>query len=225
VALALLLPACQSCKHESVTQTTLGENPNEVILNDNQVKDMKISTDKVDLQDVDDTILASGKVAYDDQKVIHVFSPVSGKVVKVMAQLGDHVKKGDPLVSLESPDIGVATSDVSKARADLIAAEHDFQRQKELLEAHAASQKDFEIAADNYRKAKAELERAQQKAALFQRGDVVGQSYTLRSDIDGEVFMKAVSPGMEIAGQYGGNAVELFTIGEADKVWVIADVF
>lgn len=224
LAACLVLCGCSSCKHESATHTQ-SEDPNEVLLTPTQVREMKITTEKVDLQDVDDTVLASGKVAYDDQKVVHVFSPVSGRVVKVLVHLGDRVKKGDPLVTLESPDIGVATSDVSKARADLIAAEHDFQRQKELLEAHAASQKDFEIAADNYRKAKAELERAQQKAALFQRGDVVGMSYTLRSELDGEVFMKAVSSGMEVAGQYGGNAVELMTIGEADRVWVIADVF
>ena len=49
----------------------------------------------------------------------------------------------------------------------------------------------------------------------------VGQSYTLRSDLAGEVFMKAVSPGMELAFQYGGGApIELFTIGQTDKVWV-----
>jgi cobalt-zinc-cadmium efflux system membrane fusion protein len=154
-----------------------------------------------------------------------VFSPVAGKAVKVLAQLGNHVKKGDPLVVIESPDIGVATSDLGKARADLIASEHEFSRQKELLETHAASQKDFETAADNYRKSKAEMDRAEQKARLFRQGDVIGQTYTLRSDLEGEVFMKAVSPGMEIASQYGGGGVELFTIGQTDKVWVLADVF
>jgi cobalt-zinc-cadmium efflux system membrane fusion protein len=200
--------------------------PNEVLLTNDQVKRMKIATATVDLQDVDDTVLATGRVAFDDQKVAHVYSPVAGKVVKVMAQLGDRVKKGATLVVIQSPDIGVATSDLGKARADLIAAQHDFQRQKELLETHSASQKDFEVAADNYRKGKAEMERAQQKARLFRQGDVTGQTYALRSDLEGEVFMKAVSPGMEIAGQYGGgNPLELFTIGQADRVWVLADVF
>lgn len=199
---------------------------NEVLVTPTQMKKMQITSSVIDLQDVDDTVLATGKVAYDDQKVVHVFSPVAGKVVKVFAQLGNHVKKGDPLVVIESPDVGVATSDLGKARADLIAAGHDYQRQKELLETHAASQKDFETAADNYRKAKAEVERAEQKARLFRQGDVTGQTYTLRADLEGEVFMKAVSPGMEIAGQYaGGNPMELFTIGQTDRVWVLADVF
>ncbi len=220
-----LLAGTAGCNHKA---SALAAPPsgNEILLTKDQVSRMKIATVLVDLQNVDDTVLTSGKVAYDDQKVIHVFSPVAGKAVKVLGQLGNRVKKGDPLIVIESPDIGVATSDVGKARADLIAAQHDFQRQKELLETHAASQKDFEVASDSYRKAKAEMERAEQKARLFRQGDVTGQTYTLRADLEGEVFMKAVSPGMEIAGQYGGGTpVELFTIGQADKVWVLADVF
>ena len=227
VALApALLGGVAGCEHKAGAVAPAPAAPNEVLLTNDQIARMKIATDPVDFHDVDDTVLASGKVAYDDQKVIHVFSPVAGKAVKVVAQLGTFVKKGDPLVIIESPEIGVATSDVGKAKADLIAAEHDFRRQKELLESHAASQKDFEAAADNYRKAKAEMERAEQKARLFRQGDVTGQTYTLRSDLDGEVFMKAVSPGMEIAGQYGGGTpLELFTVGQADPVWVLADVF
>ncbi len=223
-----LLAGASGCERKASAVAVPQGAPNEVLLTPEQVNRMKITTAPVDLQDVDDTVLASGRVTYDDQKVIHVFSPVSGKAVKVIAQLGNHVKKGDPLLIIESPDIGSANADVGKARADLIAAQNDFRRQKELLDSHAASQKDFEVASDNYRKAKAEMDRAELKAKLWRQGDVSGQSYTLRSDLEGEVYMKAVSPGAEIAGQYGGSGggpVELFTIGQADVVWVLADVF
>ena len=38
--------------------------------------------------------------------------------------------------------------------------------------------------------------------------------------------MRAVSPGMEVVGQYTqGSAVELYTNGELDRVWVLSDVF
>lgn len=221
------LLAVTACKHKDhAVVMTPPSPPNEVLLSQDQVREMKIVSELVDEQNVDDTVLTSGKVTFDDQKVSHVYSPVAGKVVKITAQLGHHVNKGDPLVVIESPDIGVATSDVGKAKADLIAAEHDFKRQEDLFKAHAASQRDYETSEDNFRKAKAEMERASQKARLFQRGDVVGQTYTLRAELEGEVFMKSVSPGMEIAGQYGGgNPVELFTIGEPDVVWVLADVY
>jgi multidrug efflux pump subunit AcrA (membrane-fusion protein) len=38
--------------------------------------------------------------------------------------------------------------------------------------------------------------------------------------------MRGANPGLEVQGQYsGGTTVELFTIGELDRVWVLADVF
>src|SRR6185312_11985441 len=126
-------------------------------------------------------------------------------------------------------DVGTAFSDLAKAHADLEAADRDFKRQKELFDAHAASQKDYEASLDAFQKAKAELSRAQKKAALLSKGggaDSVTQEYTLRATLDGEVVGRNVTPGAEVVGQYSqGNAVELFTIGELDHVWVVADVY
>jgi cobalt-zinc-cadmium efflux system membrane fusion protein len=123
--------------------------------------------------------------------------------------------------------VGDASSDLGKARADLIAAEHDYARQKELFANRATPQMALEQSEDNYRKAKAEFERAQRKAYLFRAGGGVTQYYTLFADIDGEVVARNVNPGAEIQGQYsgGGNTNELFTIGQLDRVWVLADVY
>jgi cobalt-zinc-cadmium efflux system membrane fusion protein len=193
-----------------------------------QVTEAHLVVTPVDDQDVDDTILSSGRVTFDDQRVAHVFSPVTGRVARIEASLGARISKGQPLAVIVSPDIGQASSDLGKADADLIAAEHDFKRKKELFDAHAASQADYETAEDNYRKAKAEKERAYQKAFLLRTGsvDTVSQGYTLTSPIEGELIARAVNPGIEVQGQYGGGtAVELFTVGELDRVWIMADVY
>jgi membrane fusion protein, heavy metal efflux system len=223
--------ALLSCKHkEQAAEGPKGDQPpsDEAWLTDQQVAEAHIETGEVSEQDVDDTILTGGKIAWDDLRVSHVYSPVNGKITKIEASLGQRVKKGDPLAVIESPDIGIASSDLSKAQADLIAAEHDYKREKELWDKKATSQKDLETSEDNFRKARAELERARQKAFLFKTGsvDAVTQSFTLRSGIDGEVVARMVNPNVEIQGQYGGNNVnELFTVGELDKVWLIADVY
>ena len=110
----------------------------------------------------------------------------------------------------------------------MVAAEHDYHRQKELYEAKAGAQKDFETAEDNYHRAQAELARSEQKARLLRSGtvDAITQEYTLRALIDGEVISRTVNPGAEVQGQYsGGSAVELYTLGELDQVWVMADLF
>ncbi len=199
----------------------------EVWLSDAQVAEAKLIVAPFEEQDVDDVIVTSGKVTFDDAHVSHVFSPVSGHVTLIEAKVGQRVKKGDVLAILESPDIGVASADLHKAEADRIAAEHDLERQKELLAVHATSQRDFEQADDAFRKARAEVERAKQKASLFRAGTTAGvtQAYALRAALDGEVVARNLSPGGEVQGQYGGgSAVELFTVGELDQLWVVADV-
>jgi cobalt-zinc-cadmium efflux system membrane fusion protein len=157
-----------------------------------------------------------------------VFSPVTGRVVRIDAQLGERVRKGDPLAVLESPDVGSAVSDMHKAEADRIAAEHDVKRKKALFEQKAGSAADLEASNDTYRKAQAEFERAEQKAFLLRNGsaDSVTQRYTLSSPVDGEVLVRNINPGVEVQGQYSGGAtVELFTIGEIDRVWVLGDLY
>jgi cobalt-zinc-cadmium efflux system membrane fusion protein len=231
VALGLAAATTSGChKSEAAVEPNTGAQipPGEVWLTDAQVQEAQIVYGPIAEQDVDDTILTSGRVTFDDLRVSHVYSPVTGRVVKIDAELGAHVKKGQPLAVIESPDIGSAVSDVAKADADVIASEHDYKRKKDLYDQHAASQADVEASEDSYRKAKAELERARQKALLLRAGsyDSVSQTYTLTSQIDGEVVMRAVNPGIEVTGQYsGGNAVELFTVGELTGVWVLADIY
>jgi cobalt-zinc-cadmium efflux system membrane fusion protein len=231
LAVPALAAGASGCHKSQASEAPAGATPppGEAWLTAAQIKDAKIEYAEVGDQNVDDTILTSGKVTFDDQRVAHVYSPVSGRVVRIDGQLGARVKKGAPLAVIESPDIGIASSDVGKASADLIAAEHDFKRQKELYDNHAASQKDLEVSEDNYRKAKAEMDRARQKAYLLRAGgggSDVSQGYTVITPMEGEVIMKNISPGIEVQGQYGGgSAAELFTVGELDKVWVIADVF
>jgi membrane fusion protein, heavy metal efflux system len=202
--------------------------PGEAWLTPEQVRNLQIKIDPVGNRPVGGTIRAVARVTFDDLRVAHVFSPVTGKVAKILTQPGQQVKKGQPLCTIHSPDLGSASSDLAKAQATLLQAEKDWQRQKDLLEAHAASRRDYESAQAVYLNAKAEVTRAQRKAALLRQGrhDSVTQEYTLTAPIDGEVIMRSANPGLEVQGQYtGGATVELYTVGKLDRVWVMADVF
>jgi cobalt-zinc-cadmium efflux system membrane fusion protein len=226
-ALCLLAVACQGSSRAAEPGAVVAP-PGEVWLTPRQIADAKIEVNIAEDRAVDDTLVTSGRVAFDDQRVGRVFSPVNGRVVRVLAELGQHVKRGQALAVIESPDIGNAVSDEHKARADLVAAEHDHARQRALLDQHATSETSLEQSEDNWRKAKAELERARQKTYLLRAGgvDAVTQTYTLAAPIEGDVLMRNVSPGVEVQGQYsGGSAVELFTVGDLGRVWVMADLY
>jgi cobalt-zinc-cadmium efflux system membrane fusion protein len=210
------------------------EQPNdEVWPTPSQMQAAAIQVAAVKEQDLPNAVSVGGRLAFNDNRVSHIFSPVSGRVTKVLAEPGQHVAAGTPLLAISSPDVGGYVADVLKAEAGLVAAEHEYQRQKDLYSyaapVHAGTLKDLEAAEDAWKKAKAEVDRARQKAQLLRAGtvDAVTQEYVLRSPIAGEVIARMATPGLEVQGQYsmGGNVVELYTIGATDQLWVIGDVY
>jgi cobalt-zinc-cadmium efflux system membrane fusion protein len=231
--LCVLVAACASplvaCRHSDAAPGERVVVPSgEVWLSAADAKQHGIVTEPAAAHVVDDTLVTSGKVTFDDARVAHVYSPVTGRVTKVGAQLGQHVKKGDPLAWIDSPDIGLASADLHKAEAEMVAAEHDFEREKKMFVEHATSEQKLEMAEDDYRQAKAELARAKQKASLFGGAatGTVTQQYVLRAGIEGDVIARNIAPGAEVQGQYAnGAAIELFTVGELNRVWVLADIF
>jgi cobalt-zinc-cadmium efflux system membrane fusion protein len=124
--------------------------------------------------------------------------------------------------------VGQWVSEAVKARAELVTAQHEFQRQRDLYKGHATSKREMEEAESNWRKAKAELERAEQKTRLLGAGQVdrVTQEFILRSPLAGEVIERRANPGMELQGEYsGGESTKLFTIGDAGRLLVLGDIY
>jgi cobalt-zinc-cadmium efflux system membrane fusion protein len=193
----------------------------------------QVSAAKLEVQTAGDRVVGrgvriTGRVVLRDLDTAHVFSPVTGRVVRIEAPLGATVKARTPLAIIASADVGQAFSDVEKAGADDAAAAAELRRQRELFEAQAVARKDLEAAQAGAAKARAELDRARHKARLLRSTarDGEAQEYVLRAPIDGEVLARNVSPGVEVQGQYaGGNVVELFTIGNLDPILVEADAF
>ena len=223
-----LLSVGLGCDHRAHRPRSVEPPVSEIWLWQDQVAAAKLVIEPLSPQPVGGLVVTSGRVTFDDLKVAHVMSPVTGRISHIEAQPGQRVKKGDTLAIIESPDVGSAFSDVEKAHADFISAEKDFNRQKELFDVHAGSQRDLESAQGNYAKTKAEFQRASKKAQLLRAGgaNLGGQNYTLRAPIGGEVIARNVNPGAEVQGQYsGGTVLELFTIGELDTVWIMADLF
>jgi cobalt-zinc-cadmium efflux system membrane fusion protein len=225
LALVLRLALVAGCKEEKADlppPRPIGE----AWLTPQQLASGQIVAAAVEEREVGEVITTSGRVAFDDLRVAHVFSPVSGRVVEIRAHQGERVAKGAPLAVIDSPDLGSAQADEAKADADLVAAQHELERQRSLVEAQAGARRDLEVAEDNEHRARAEVARARARARLLHSDGAEGQRYVLRAPIGGEVVARAINPGAEVQGQYGGGtAVELFTIGSIDQVWVIADLF
>jgi cobalt-zinc-cadmium efflux system membrane fusion protein len=199
-----------------------------VWLRRDQVEATHVEVAPVGEHGLHDEVVTVGRVVPDDVRVAHVFSPVTGRVVRISAQFGQPVRRGDVLATIESPDVGAAVADMHRADADRIAAHHAYERQRSLFGADATSRAALEQSEDAWRRAEADMSRARQMAGLLHAGNVEGatQTYSLVAPVDGEVLMRNVNPDVEIQGQYGGGqAQELFTVGDLRSIWVFADVY
>lgn len=200
----------------------------EVWLTPEQVSQAHIEVRPVAVQRIVAPVACAGKLRFDDQRVVHVVAPISGRISRIMAPLGSHVREGEPLCAIRSAELAQTVAVAEEAHADLMTAKRAFERMQNLYAGHAAAQKDFEASRTAWVQARAEYERAQQKSALLAgNGKIEGDTYLLRAPLEGNVVANHAHPGSEVQGQYdaGANVQELFVVGDLDTVWAVADVF
>lgn len=132
----------------------------------NQKDVFDVKTAAVKQKKLVQTVLASGKVATSQKEVI--YSQVTGTVKNINVKLGDEVKPGQVLMTLDIPD---AQQRVLQARASLAQAESAFIKARstgkspDLIEAESA----YKLAENSYKLAKDAFDRTK---TLYQQGAV-----------------------------------------------------
>ncbi len=171
----------------------------------------------------------TGRLVWDDEVTVRVFSPVLGRVTAVDVVLGQKIDPGAVLARVSSPDFGQAQADVRKANADLVLAEHILKRSRDLQSHGAAPQKDVEAAEDAQAAAQAEKERTAARLELYGGStEVLDGLFPLRAPIGGTVVERNVNLGQEVRpDQMLGNVPQVFspllTISDPTKLWLVVD--
>lgn len=173
----------------------------------------------------------TGRLAWDEDATVRIYTPLAGHVQSVAVKLGDQLEKGAELARIDSPDFGQAQSDSRKTAADLLLAERTLARAKDLFEHGAVARKDVEAAEAAEAGARAEQQRTAARLTLYggpADGKVDG-SFILRTPIAGVVVEKNVNPGQEVrSDQLLANAPQLFaphfTVSDPHRLWVLLDI-
>jgi cobalt-zinc-cadmium efflux system membrane fusion protein len=172
----------------------------------------------------------TGRLYWNDDVTVRVFTPVAGRVSAVLTDLGSPVSIGTPLAEIDSPDFGQALASARTAAGNLSAAEKAFTRTKELFAHGAAAQQDVESAEAAYTAALAERDRAEATLANYGGSDrATNEVYLLRSPLAGMVVDKNINPGQELRPDMMlGNVAQvfnpLFTVSDPTKLWLQVDV-
>jgi cobalt-zinc-cadmium efflux system membrane fusion protein len=190
-------------------------------------------------------LVAAARVTFNAEATARVGAPVAGRIVEVKTHLGDAVRSGDELLTVESPDLGEAQGDYLQKRAAVGAAEAaaeaakvSFERGRELQQrsegvARGEVEKreaDLRAAQAAARSAAAAMDAARTRlkllgmpddavAGLEQGGDVRPR-YAVRAPIDGTVVRLDATPGALVA----PDKETLLDLADLQTVWVLADV-
>jgi len=211
-SVALVSQACK--KADSATNI----DSSRYVLADSLVKTLKLDT----IQDcqITSTVTLSGKVSFNDDRVVKIYPMVSGVIQRINVMLGDYVHKGQVLGVIKSSEMAGFSNDLVNAQSNLRVAKKNLDATQDMFKSGLASQKELLAAEASQEQAISELSRV--KRVLHINGGNANGDYIVRSPIDGFIVEKQATNGMSIRSD---NSTNLFTISDLKNVWVIANVY
>ncbi len=172
---------------------------------------------------------AVGAVDFDQDRSTPVSSPYQGRILEVFVNLGDRVKSGDPLFTVESPDLMTAEATLIQTAGVLDLANANLVRLRGAAKLGGTAQKDLDQAVSDQKTAEGNYKAARLALGVFGRTDEeidaiaksrkVDRALVIRSPADGVVSARAAAPGLFVQ---PGNAP--MTISDDSTMWLNAFV-
>jgi membrane fusion protein, heavy metal efflux system len=189
--------------------------------------------------------VTEGKIAVNEETSTSIFSPYSGRVIKLLVKPSDIVERGQPLFVVEATDTVQGLNDfvsalsaLNTARSKLNLAQIVEKRANDLYAGKAVplkdwqqSQADLTAAQNDMRSAETTLEaahnrlrilgRSEEQIAAFQQTRQISADTPIYSPIGGTVVQRKIGPGQFIS---TGASDPVFVIGDLSTVWLTAFV-
>jgi cobalt-zinc-cadmium efflux system membrane fusion protein len=178
------------------------------------------------------TIETTGVVDFDNDQATSVLAPFSGPVARLLVNPGEHVKKGQALAVVDSPDFATAISTYRKAIATAQTTRRLADLDKDLFQHQGVPQREMEQAETDAANAESDRDAAlqtlvslnvdPQAIADIQQGRPIARiEGTIRSPITGTVVERLITPGQLLQ----AGTTPSFTVADLSRVWVMAQIF
>lgn len=189
-----------------------------------QIQQAGIKTQKLSHQSIKQSITAPGTVTFNAYNLSDVTTLVDGIIEKRFVRLGDMVKRGQRLLTLNSSALAQAQAEYLRAEGTYRTASLDVQRLEALVKDKIVSEARFQQAQSNVQAAKANLAAA--KAALSAYGMRSHDIQSLSQAAEyGQLTLRAPTSGTITAddfrlGQHIAAGSRLMQIADESTVWV-----
>ncbi len=177
-----------------------------------------------------DGLRAPGVVEPNAYKQVIVTPIISGRITRVMAELGQQVQRGQAIAQIFSPELAEAQARYISARAMLGAHERELARTEKLVEIGAASRQELERIHAEHAARGADVQSAASRLQLLGlsadaiqalgAGATETATTSVPAPISGVVTERLANVGLNV-----DPATKLFTIIDLSTVWIVADLY
>lgn len=161
---------------------------------------------------------------------ILVKARAAGQVQSVAAELGAHVRPGQPLATIHSPDLAEAQRVYVSMRAELAAAHQRLVRLEGLVKIGAASRQELEAAQVEHTTHATDVEGARARLLLLGLSadaidtlvdpSRINPVLTVAAPASGVITNRAINSGQTV-----DASDDLFTIVDLSTVWIVGDLY
>jgi membrane fusion protein, heavy metal efflux system len=218
--------------HAEATATSATGNPNgpsTLDLTDTQLASVKV--EPVETREFPVEKEAVGSIDFNEDMETQVFTPYQGKIIALFAAVGDDVKKGQKLFTIDSPDLLAAESNLIAAAGVLELTTRNLARLRELYKTLAVSQKDLEQGISDQQTAEGNLRAARDSVRIFGKSNaeidkivaarLADPTLVVPSPIDGRIVQRNAAPGLFVQ---PGNPPPPYIVADVDTMWMLANV-
>lgn len=211
----VLFVAISSCKHpveeDGISKPSFELTP--------QMKD-KFSVTTLKRESVMEQITLTGKIEYDQNDLVTFRSLLNGIAQSVHFELGDKVKKGQVLATIQSNEV----IDLTQQRNVLQNQAHFLQdqllRKKDMLNDGLASVQEVNEVQTNLLQTQVEINKINETLSMYRAGKEKGTFYLIAPK-DGFIIQKNINIGQTIL----TDDQPLFSVSNLNEVWVMVNVY
>jgi len=174
---------------------------------------------------------AVGSIDYNEDLSVQVFPSYPGKIIAATSVLGDDVQKGQPLFTIDSPDLIQAESSLISAAAALELTGKELARAKELVATNGVSLREFEQATSDLKIAEGTLKAARDAVRVFGKSEaeidqvvatrVIDPALVVVSPVAGRITARNAQAGLLVQ---PGNAPAPYAVADLSLKWMLANV-
>ena len=197
--ISLVVASCGGTKSEATETVAAIETT--VTLNEAQYKSANLVTGKLEKREISTVLKLNGKIDVPPQNMVSVSTPFGGFLKSTKLLPGMHVKKGEVLATMEDQQYIQLQQEYLTVKSKLSYAENEYNRQKELNQSKASSDKVFQQTEMDYKTQRISLSALAEKLRLINinpdnlNESNLSRSINVYSSIDGFVSKVNVNIG------------------------------